>query len=258
MNELILPSRIKKHLFGMQYSQNNIGCSKASVYRFYSEAEVIYLKVEPKSGELKKEYENLLWMSDKLPVPRIIEWMSDEEMDYLLISEINGRMLCDEEYLRNPRLAVSLLAEGINLLRSVEIKACPLNNNLSKKLKDAALNISDNKVDMEDWEPGNNQFATPKDLLHYLESNQPKEEEPVFSHGDYCLPNIFADGNRLTGFIDLGRAGVADLWQDVALCMRSIWHNFHTREYDDLLLQRIGIPLNQEKLDYYIMLDELF
>ncbi len=258
MKELLLPSRIKKHLSGLQYSQNNVGCSQAKVYRFYSETEVRYLKVEPTSGELKKEYENLLWMNDKLPVPRILEWVSEEETDYLLMTEIGGRMLCDEEYLRNPLLAVSVLAEGINLLRSIDINTCPLNNNLSRKLKNAELNIRNNKVDMEDWEPENNQFANPQDLLHYLESNQPKKEELVFSHGDYCLPNIFADGRRLTGFIDLGRAGVGDLWQDVALCMRSLWHNFNTRQYDDLLLQQIGIALNQEKLDYYILLDELF
>lgn len=242
----------------MQFSQNNVGCSQANVYRFYSDTETIYLKVEPSSGELKKEYENLQWMNGKLPVPRILEWVTEEEKDYLLITEIGGRMLCDDEYIRNPQLAVSLLAEGINLLRSIDIKTCPLNNNLSRKLMDAELNIKNNKVDMEDWEPGSDEFANPQELLHYLEKNRPKEEELVFTHGDYCLPNIFADEKSLTGFIDLGRAGVANLWQDVALCMRSLWHNFHTREFDDVLLQRIGIPLNQEKLDYYILLDELF
>lgn len=51
------------------------------------------------------------------------------------------------------------------------------------------------------------------------------EEEPVLSHGDYCLPNLFAMGHTLSGFIDLGRAGTADRWQDIALCYRSLKHN---------------------------------
>jgi kanamycin kinase/aminoglycoside 3'-phosphotransferase-3 len=56
----------------------------------------------------------------------------------------------------------------------------------------------------------------------------------------------------------MGRAGVADKWQDIALCIRSLWHNFHTREYDELLLQKIGISNDAKKLEYYILLDELF
>ncbi len=258
MKELLLPDIIKKHLDGMQCTQNEVGCSQASVYRYFSETKVLFLKVEPKSGELEKEYKNLSWMSGRLPVPRMIEWVSEENADYLLIEDIGGKMLCDEYYLQNPVLAVSLLAEGINLLRLTDCKDCPMNNNLDQKLKDAAENIKYNRVDMSDWEPDSDRFSTPVDLLHYLENNRPKHEELVFTHGDYCLPNIFAKGDRLSGFIDLGRAGVADLWQDVALSIRSLRYNYNTTEYDKLLLEKIGIPLNQEKLDYYILLDELF
>lgn len=258
MNELLLPNRIKKHVSGMRCEQNDIGCSQASVYRFFSATEAVYLKVEPKEGELETEYNKLQWLNGKLCVPRIIEWVSENSTDYLLMSDIGGKMLCDNFYLNNPTLAVSLLAEGINLLRAVDIKDCPIRNDLSRKLKDAAENIRLKKIDMKDWEPGSNQFSTPQDLLDYLISNKPKDEELVFTHGDYCLPNIFADKDQLTGFIDIGRAGVADLWQDVALCIRSLWHNFNSKEYDDLLLKQIGIPLNKEKLNYYILLDELF
>ncbi len=258
MNELLLPSQILKHISGMQCEQNTIGCSEARVYNFFSATEAVYLKVAPKSGELETEYKNLLWLQGKLPVPRIIEWISENDTDFLLISDIGGKMLCDDFYLKNPALAVSLLAEGINILRSFDIKDCPIRNDLSKKLKDAADNIRLNRIDRNDWEPGSEQFSSPQDLLDYLIINQPKDEELVFTHGDYCLPNIFADKDWLTGFIDTGRAGVADLWQDVALCIRSLRYNYKTNQYDDLLLKLIGIPLNEEKLNYYILLDELF
>ena len=48
----------------------------------------------------------------------------------------------------------------------------------------------------------------------------------TFIHGDFCLPNIFADDSGLTGLIDLGRAGVADKWQDIAICYRSLSNNY--------------------------------
>ena len=258
MNKLFLPNQIKKHISGMEYEQNNVGCSQTGVYKFFTATQVLYLKVEPKSGELETEHRNMLWLQGKLPIPRIIEWVSENNVDYLLISEIGGKMLCDDFYLKNPALAVSLLAKGINLLKSVAINGCPINNGLHKKLNDAAENIRLDRVDMNDWETSSNGFSSPQDLLDFLNSNIPKNEELVFTHGDYCPQNIFADNDRLTGFIDIGRAGVADLWQDVALCIRSLWHNFNTKEYDDLLLKQIGIPLNKEKLDYYILLDELF
>ncbi|MHB8127505.1 MAG: APH(3') family aminoglycoside O-phosphotransferase [Mobilitalea sp.] len=258
MSKLFLPNQINKHVLGMECEQNKVGCSQAGVYKFFSATEVFYLKVEPKTGDLETEYNNMLWLKGKISVPRIIEWDSDKDADYLLISDIGGKMLCDDFYLKNPALAVSLLAKGINLLRTVDIKDCPIHNDLHKKLKNATENIRLNRVDMTDWESSSNGFSSPEDLLKYLNSNIPKNEELVFTHGDYCLPNIFADKEQLTGFIDIGRAGAADLWQDVALCIRSLRHNFKTEDYDDLLLKQIGIPINKEKLNYYILLDELF
>ena len=43
------------------------------------------------------------------------------------------------------------------------------------------------------------------------------------------MPNVFADGDRISGFIDLGKAGKADRWQDLAICYRSLKHNFEGR-----------------------------
>lgn len=241
----------------MSCERETIGCSKAGVYRYSSPGKTLYLKIEQKQGELEVEYNNMLWLQGKLPVPEIIEWVHEGDFNYLLVTGLQGRMLCDDFYLKNPELAVSLLAKGINMMRSLDISECSIYNGTDKKLKDAEKNIGMGIVDMDDWEE-NNRFSSPEELLNHLKRNIPKTEEIVFTHGDYCLPNIFADDNGITGFIDLGRAGVADLWQDVALCIRSLWHNFKTDKYDGLLLEEIGIPPNQEKLDYYILLDELF
>jgi kanamycin kinase/aminoglycoside 3'-phosphotransferase-3 len=242
----------------MAIKQNTIGMSNARVYRCVSSARTLYLKIGPKHDELEQEVRNLRWTQGKLPVPEIIEYVSDDNADYLLVSEICGSMACAEYYLNNPLEALAVLAEGITLFHSVNIRDCPFKNTLDIKLRDAADNIQHSLVDMDDWEHNSARFASPDAMLDFLINNKPAYEELVFTHGDYCLPNIFGEGAHVTGFIDMGCASVADKWQDIALCIRSLWHNFHTREYDELLLRKMGISNDVKKLEYYILLDELF
>ena len=109
-------------------------------------------------------------------------------------------------------------------------------------------------------------FRGPYELLKWLEDNKPAEES-VFSHGDYCLPNIFAEGGKISGFIDLGNAGACDRYQDIALCLRSIEQNFSGKyrggknsiDYDPAkLFCKLGITPDYEKIQYYLYLDMLF
>ncbi len=104
---------------------------------------------------------------------------------------------------------------------------------------------------------GEKGFSSPKELYKYLLENKP-EEELVFSHGDYCLPNIFSENNEISGFIDLGRSGISDKWQDIALCVRSLEHNFGSDIYKEKFFKELGIPCDEKKVRYYILLDELF
>ncbi|MBQ5323467.1 MAG: hypothetical protein J6J07_08525, partial [Oscillospiraceae bacterium] len=63
-----------------------------------------------------------------------------------------------------------------------------------------------------------------------------------------------------------GRMGIADRYQDIALCYRSLHHNFSGiyggkpySGYDEsMLFEALGIKPDFEKIRYYILLDELF
>jgi kanamycin kinase/aminoglycoside 3'-phosphotransferase-3 len=257
MEELYLPDKIKNRLNNMKFEKINIGLSRTQVYKFYSARETLYLKFGLKNSELKKEYENLFWLQRKIPVPEIIEWYSDNDNEYLITTEITGKMLCDDYYLGNPSLVISIMAEGIKLFQSVDIKDCPINNNLDIKLEKAKFNLQNNLVYTVNWEK-ENKFASPNELLVYMIDNKPKDEELVFTHGDYCLPNILGNENKLMGFVDIGSGGMADKWQDIAIGIRSIRQNFHTNEYDEAFLKQIGIVNDPEKLEYYIFLYEFF
>lgn len=91
-------------------------------------------------------------------------------------------------------------------------------------------------------------------------------EELVFSHGDFCLPNVFFDGGTVSGFIDLGNCGIADKYQDVALCYRSLKHNLNgkygrnvlTDVKAEQLFEELELEPDWEKIRYFNLMDELF
>ena len=154
------------------------------------------------------------------------------------------------------------------MLQKMGIPDCPRRSTLDEKLRQAEIRVRNGLCGMEDTEPGTygpGGFQNPAALLQWLKAHRP-EERLVFSHGDCCLPNIFLHKGGISGFIDLGRSGIADEYQDIALCYRSLLHNFDGRfgrekreDFDaGALFRELEMYPDWEKLRYYILLDELF
>lgn len=81
----------------------------------------------------------------------------------------------------------------------------------------------------------------------------------VFSHGDFGDSNIFVKNDQVSGFIDLGRSGKADVWYDIAFCVRSIQNDLgNEKEYLDLFFDLVEVDPDWDKIKYYILLDEMF
>jgi aminoglycoside phosphotransferase len=87
---------------------------------------------------------------------------------------------------------------------------------------------------------------------------KPKEEDLVFTHGDYCFPNIIVDSDEISGFIDLGRSGIGDRYVDLSVIIRSIVLNYNNYDILKLFLEQYGsLNLDYEKLEYYARIDKL-
>jgi len=154
------------------------------------------------------------------------------------------------------------------MMWALDIADCPNLRDLDTELAEGKYRVENGLVDVEDAEPttfAEGGFEDPAHLLRWLEENRPVQE-PVFSHGDFCLPNVLLTDGKVSGFIDLGDAGVGDKWRDIALCYRSLKHNFDGtfggKVYEDfnpdMLFEALEIEPDWEKLNYYILLDELF
>ena len=260
---LDLPEEIKDLIGNESFCYDNVGMSDSTVIIFRDKI----LKIQTLSEESEHEYQIMKWLQDKLPVPKVLAYEKDEGKNYLLITKLPGEMSCTDLHKKNPGQLVNLLAEALKMLWKVDISDFPYVHGLEEKLQMVKNNVQNNLVDMDNLEPetfGENGFESPEHLLNWLMSNKP-EEEPVFSHGDFCLPNIFLSGDKISGYIDLGRAGTADKWQDITLCYRSLLHNFKGKysgkEYQgfraDGLFEKLGIVPDWEKIRYYMLLDEL-
>lgn len=263
-NNKKLPEEIADLISDDNYLLDEIGMSESSVRIYHDKV----LKIQKCGLEAENERRMMKWLEGKLPVPKEYAYTVMDDNSYLLMSKCDGMMLCAEEYMENPSMQIKLLSESLKKLWKIDISDCPTDSRLQYKLLQAQYNVEHHLVDLDNVEPetfGEKGFQSPEKLLQWLCDNQP-EEEPVLSHGDFCLPNIFGVGTKVTGYIDLGKMGIADKWCDIAVCYRSLSHNYagnyHHHAYtgydDNLLFQELGIESDWNKIRYYILLDELF
>ena len=258
-----VPAPILKYIQGLPYQVNETGMSGSQVLMFPD----MVLKIGPRSALTDGMVEVMRWLEGRLPAPRILHFDREQEKEYLLMTRVPGKMACDKRYINQPEMLLKLLAEALHMLWQVDITGCPRSRTLDDELKHARYSLKNGLVDFSRCEPetfGPGGFESPEALLAWLEENKPPLE-PVFSHGDCCLPNIFFDGERVSGFIDLGDSGIADKWRDLALCYRSLKHNtngfygFTIPGFQpEKLFDYLGIAPDWDKMRYYILLDEFF
>ena len=259
-----LPKSLECLLQGQEFSVDDVGLSGSTVWVFEDKV----LKIRNATEETETEHAMLLWLEGRLPVPTVIFHEVTGGVDYLLMSKVNGDMACDQKLMSDPVQLTQVLADSLKQIWSIDISDCPVSGNLDRKLFAATAAVKNCEVDTDNAEPGtfgDNGFRDPAELLTWLMSER-QEEDLVLSHGDFCLPNIFIKSGKLSGIIDLGRSGVADKWQDIALCYRSLKHNYAGKygakayeDYDpELLFTALGMEPDWRKLNYYILLDELF
>ena len=259
-----LPGPIREKVSGNSFTLDVTGKSGSTVMLF----DDCVLKVMPLGMEEKETVQMARWLSGKVPVPEILAFEEDGEKQYLLMSKVRGEMSCSKYYLEHPEEMVTILSDTLKLLWSIDISDCPRDMGLDGELLKAKERVEKHLYDLEDVEPetfGEGGFKDPEELLQWLFDNKPSYE-PVLSHGDYCLPNVFIENGKLSGLIDLGNAGIADKWEDIAMCYRSLKHNFDGtyggKVYEDfhpeMLFEKLGIEPDWERIRYYILLDELF
>lgn len=258
-----IPASIKRRIGFQKGALDDVGRSGAQVLMF----EDMVLKIQPDSNMAGNEHQMTQWLQGKLPVPEIIEEAFVDGTRFLLMSRIPGMHLCKPEILDDQALLAELVAEGLRQLWAVDITGCPADRTLDQKFKEIEAGIRSGTITMENARQeetyGPSGFRTPSELFDWLVKHRP-EEEKVLVHGDYCLPNIFCNGRKLNGLIDLGQAGMADKWVDIEMVSWSMWANStgqfggKCRTFDKkMLYAALDMQPDDEKIRYYGLLNEL-
>lgn len=260
-----IPAQIAAHLPQTIGVSDSIGCSDAQVIDYGDR----FLKVEAECNVAANEYCMLQWMQGRIPVPRILAAAQADGKRWLVTSRMPGQYLCTEALLDDqPRLA-QLCADALRALWAADVSTCPTRRTLDEKFREIEAGLRGGWITREQagdptvYDVSAGGFASPAALFDHLVKHRPAEEL-VLSHGDLCLPNIFADEQGLTGFIDVGWAGVTDRWVDIEKCLWSMWANTtgffggKVRPFErQLLFDALGMQPDEEKLRYYGLLDAL-
>lgn len=249
----IFPEKIRNIVQNKDFIENKVGKTKSKVYIFDN----MVLKVQKKSNEVLNEINIMKRLENILPLPRVIQYEEQDDTSYTLMTKIKGSMISEHA---NTEQMIELLCDAFKMLWSIDINKYNIDDvsNIDRRLEAARYNIKNNLVDIHSVMPdtfGKDGFDSPEALLKWLETNIP-EQDLVFTHGDFCFENILVIDNQISGFIDNGKAGVADRWQDLAICIREL-DDIDT-ELSNKLLDKLGIKKDEFKLKYYMLLDELF
>lgn len=252
------PRAWRERLDGYAWAPATDGCSDAGVFRLERACSpTLYAKTEVPGphAELRDEAARLRWLaSHGLPCPRVLDLAAEAEHDWLLMTALPGTNLAASAL--DPAHIVDIVAMALRSLHALDVASCPFDHRLDIRIAHARSRAEAGLVDEDDLDDERH-GCTPDELVRLLVAQQPASEDLVVTHGDACLPNFMIDGERFTGFIDGGRLGIADRWQDLALATRSIGGNLG-EEWAAAFLVRYGVREDPARNAYYRLLDEFF
>lgn len=211
-----------------------------------------YLKSAPADAEvpLRAEAVRLRWAGcHGLPVPAVVAAGAAGQAEWLLTEALPGRSAVDRELRAEPGALVPVLAEGLRRFHETSPDQCPFRSEAEMTLAEAGRRVRAGLINTADLH-SEHAHLSPAAALDELERLRPEREDLVVCHGDYCLPNVLISGGAATGFVDLGRLGVADRWLDIAIGSWSVTWNLGPG-WEDLFFASYGVGRDDRRIAFY-------
>lgn len=227
----------------IEYFQYGNACVVGKLFLF-DKLEPLVIKA--RKGDLDREFDFIRLMDGRIPVPKLIDYFKHDGFCFLIISNINSKML--NEYSKSYLLRDNVFFELGGMLRSIHITehkdtCIPFYGKkmIKKSFKRIASAVED------DTKFSKNEILFIKKSLQYCGDNF----QPVLCHGDFHGKNIFYDGSKIT-LIDPSPK-VNDMYLDIAYFL-SVYSTIHRKSevFKQILCgyQKESVILNLENLVY--------
>ncbi len=257
-----VPSGIAEVVAGYRWARCRVGESGGMVHRLHGLAgrPDLYLKHGTGSvaDDIVAELARLAWLGGRVAVPAVVGFVATEGQAWLATTALPGETAY-QRLLAEPARAgaiVDSLTAFLAGLHAIPVDLCPFDAAHPHRMALARLRIDAGLVDTDDFDAERTGWSAQAvwDAMHAL---LPLTPDRVVTHGDYSLDNLLMEGDRVTGCIDVGRVGIADRYQDLAILGASL------AEFGEELPARMyacyGIAApDRARKRFHLLLDELF
>lgn len=246
---------------GRAWFRNLIGESGAAVHRLsLPGAPDLYLKHGRGdiATDIADEAARLRWLAPHVSTPQVLHVSTDADAAWLLTTALPGRTAYDV-LTSHPSQALNIvdrIAVFLKTLHAIPVARCPFDSGPARRLSLAHARMQAGLVDVDDFD-ATHEGWTPQQVWDEMIALRPAAIEPVIAHGDWSLDNILIEDRAVSGCIDVGRLGVADRYQDLAI----LWNNLDEFGPDaqTRFLAAYGIAdLDEDRLRFHLALDEFF
>lgn len=259
-----VPAGLAERVAGYRWARDRIGESGGAVYRLSGKADApdLFLKhgQDAVADDIVDEMVRLRWLADKVPVPvpRLIGRVVAEDGAWLLTTALAGDtawQVLDRAPAQRGQV-VDALAALLRTLHAIPVATCPFDSGMTHRTWRARRRMDTGLVDVDDFDDARAGWSA-EQVWDALQRYVPLAPDPVVTHGDFSLDNILLQDGRITGCIDLGRVGVADRYQDLAILSANLAE--FGSVLPDRLFARYGIDApDAAKIEAHLLLDELF
>lgn len=201
----------------------------------------------------------LRWLAGRVPAARVVRIAVEPGAAWLLSTAVPGRT--GDGWLARDAAALPRIVAGfagfLRRLNALPVDECPFEAGAAIRLAAARRRVAAGLVDEDDFDDDHEGWSAAR-VLAEAEALADAASGRVVTHGDFSLGNLlFDDAGQVTGCIDVGRLGIADPYQDIAI----FWQNLRDFGGDAQasFLRQIGVAAPDERrLRFHRLLDELF
>ena len=237
------PSEISIYLAGATLYDSS--CSNLSKVYYIDKEQGYFLKISD-AGFLKSEQlMHRYFHSLSLTTP-VIFYETIDNKDYLITERIPGEDCT--HYFAEPERLCDTIAVNLRMLHNQPFADCPVKDRITDYVNSV---FNGHAIGKYEYDLFKGLWEFPSVLSAWEAANEGIKilESNVLMHGDYCLPNIILNNWKLSGFIDLIKAGVGDRHIDVLWGIWTLKYNLGTAKYTERFIDAYGRNLiDKEKL----------